>query len=276
MMRCETHFDLERMRLKRVLRRPLMKAVYGACDAFLAIGTMNKLFYRAMGVPGERIFLVPYAVDNERFAASATLAAAAKLDLKAKFGIPPDHPVLLYASKLVARKHPAQVIQAVAKLQSEGLKLCTLFVGSGEEEAELQQLAAELKVADVIFAGFINQAKLPQVMGISDVFVLPAENEPWGLVVNEAMSAGLPVIVGKDVGCAADLVSVGETGYTCVAGDVASLVSVLRPIISDCSVRKTMADNARRRISKWSFNECCDGLRAALGYLLQDKRRRLQ
>ena len=74
-----------------------------------------------------------------------------------------------------------------------------------------------------MFTGFVNQSELPALYAASDVFVLPSENEPWGLAVNEAMCASLPVVVSREVGCAPDLVRDGVNGYTPAAGDIAGL-----------------------------------------------------
>ena len=83
---------------------------------------------------------------------------------------------------------------AVAALRTAGHRVTLFMVGSGEMDHELRDLAAACDERSIVFAGFINQRDLPQVYAACDIFVLPAENEPWGLVVNEVMCAGLPVV----------------------------------------------------------------------------------
>ena len=85
------------------------------------------------------------------------------------------------------------------------------FVGAGPERERLTAFVERHEVPDVYFLGFWNQSELPRIYGACDVFVLPSENESWGLVVNEAMCAGLPVVVSEEVGAAADLCGTGTT-----------------------------------------------------------------
>jgi glycosyltransferase involved in cell wall biosynthesis len=129
-------------------------------------------------------------------------------------------------------------------------------------QAELERLALDLPF--VVMPGFVNQQELPALLGACDIFVLPAEDEPWGLVVNEAMCAGLPVVVSSEVGCANDLVENGGNGRTFPAGDVGGLTDALRPIVADPILRKAMSARSRELIERWSFQECLDGLREAV------------
>jgi glycosyltransferase involved in cell wall biosynthesis len=105
---------------------------------------------------------------------------------------------------------------------------------------------------------------LPQIYGAADAFVLPSENEPWGLAVNEAMCAGLPIVASVEVGCVADLVRAGVNGQTFAAGDAKGLANALHPILVDREIRKRMSAASRAIISRWSYAECAAGLQAAL------------
>ncbi len=114
------------------------------------------------------------------------------------------------------------------------------------------------------FHGFANQSVLPQIYGAADVFVLPSENEPWGLAVNEAMCAGLPIVASAEVGCVSDLVQAGINGQTFAAGDVEGLANALHSILVDTETRHRMSAASRAVISRWSYVECAAGLQAAL------------
>ena len=105
---------------------------------------------------------------------------------------------------------------------------------------------------------------MPQVYAASDVFVLPSVDEPWGLAVNEAMCAGLPIVLSEEVGCARDLVKHGVNGFTFRGGDVVGLAEALRPLIKSEEVRLAMGAKSRNLISSWSFSQCRDGLREAI------------
>jgi glycosyltransferase involved in cell wall biosynthesis len=268
MMRGETHLGLPSGRVKSVLRRPVMGALYRLCDRVLAIGSANAAFYRAMGVPKDKIFLVPYSVDNERFVRSATLDGRQRLQIRERFRLPADRPVVLYAAKLTPRKRPGDLIEAVWRLQSTTDRPFTvLMVGSGELERQLRTFCAEYALDSVVFTGFINQSELPALYGASDVFVLPSEHEPWGLAVNEAMCAGLPVVVCREVGCVADLVEDGVNGYTPTVGDVEGLAGALQRLIENEDVRRQQGQRSLARILQWGYQQCLDGIRSALAGL---------
>jgi glycosyltransferase involved in cell wall biosynthesis len=263
-MRVETHLALSRSRLKRVLRRPMVSALYRRCDGVLAIGSANTTFYRAMGVPDHRIFLMPYAVDNTRFMRESRLAGAERLELRSSLGVHDGRPIVLYAAKFQPRKRPDDLLRAVARLNSDGLVFQLAMVGSGEMEAELRALGTQLGLKNIHFQGFVNQRALPRIYAACDVFVLPSEDEPWGLAVNEAMCAGLPIVASTEVGCVHDLVSDGLNGRTFIVGDVKGLVEALRPLLGDAETRRRSGAASRDIITRWSYAECLDGLQAAL------------
>ncbi len=264
--RGDTHLDLPTTPLRRLLRSGLLGAQYHFIDRFLAIGSKNVDYYRALGVPEQRIFHLPFSVDNDRFSRASCLSAEERRAQRARLGVHDERPVLLYASKLMRRKHPDDLLRAAARLLGRGLPVHVVLAGAGEMEAELRSLATGLDLdAHVSFTGFVNQSALPALYAASDVFVLAAEHEPWGLVVNEVMCAGLPLVVGAGVGCVPDLIHPGVNGFTCEAGDPTSLARALEPLVRDAELRRRMGEQSRRLVSGWGYEQCRQGLRAALG-----------
>lgn len=262
--RGETHLRLERAAWKAAVRKPLLQAWYKAFDGFLAIGAANARYYRSMGVASERIFPMPYTVDNERFMAASATARESRAATRARLGLKGDAPAILYAAKLEPRKRPADLMRAVQRLQQQGLDAQLVIGGSGVLEAELKSLVATLGLRDVVFPGFVNQAELPSVYAACDVFVLPSQNEPWGLAVNEAMCAGLPVVLSEEIGCAEDLVAPGVNGVTFRSGDIAGLADALAPLVGDPGLRARWSAASAERIGRWSYRECAVGLRQAV------------
>jgi len=265
LMRGETHLGLARGSIKLRLRRPMIGTLYRWCDGLLAIGSANAAFYRSLGVPERKIFLVPYSVDNDRFAKSAQLTDEERADIRQRYKIPANQSAVLYAAKFTPRKRPGDLLEAVRRLKQETDRPFTVvMVGSGELERELRSFCAEHSLDNVVFAGFVNQNQLPAVYGVSDIFVLPSEHEPWGLAVNEAMCAGLPVVVSREVGCVPDLVKDGINGYTPAAGDVDGLTRALRRLIEDGDLRRRLGAASLARIQEWSYRQCLQGVRSAL------------
>ena len=268
MMRGETHLGLPRHGIRSTLRRPLMGALYRSCDRLLAIGSANAAFYRAMGVPDYKIFLVPYSVDNDRFVHSANLTTNQKAEVRKRYNVPVDRPLVLYAARFAQRKRPLYLLDAVRRLKMDtDVRFTLAMAGSGALEEELRAFCAEHALDNVVFTGFVNQSELPALYAASDIFVLPSQDEPWGLAVNEAMCAGLPIVVSREVGCAADLVRDGVNGYTPVAGDVAGLAKALQSLIENEDLRRRQGQESLARILQWGYPQCLEGIRSALAGL---------
>lgn len=260
----ETHLLLPRKGAKALLRKPLMGALYSQLDGFLAISQRNRDFYRAMGVPAQRIFDYPYTVDNQRFIAASRLSDTEREAVRADMGLAPGIPVVTFASKFMARKHPADLIKAGEILRRRGHALQLLYVGTGELEEKLRALAATCPELPVVFAGFRNQTELPRILGASDIFVLPSEDEPFGLIINEAMCAGLPIVAASEIGCVPDLVRHDENGRLFDARDATGLADALEPLVANSALREEMGRRSRSMMDGWSFGENAAGLRQAL------------
>ena len=263
-MRTETHIGLQRAGLRRGLRDGILSIAYRFIDGFLAIGTANRDYYLELGVPARKIFSVPYAVDNDRFIPAAQLTPEERAGERRRFGLHPDLPVVLYASKFMPRKHPDDVLRAMAVICQQGLRATLFMVGTGEMEDDLRALAKQLQLDNIVFGGFINQVELPKAYAVSDIFVLPAKCEPWGLIVNEVMCAGLPVVASDEVGCVGDLVHDGDNGLHIRAGDVQSLHHALGRLICDDQLRSKMGQRSLQIIRGWSYEQCRIGLQTAV------------
>jgi glycosyltransferase involved in cell wall biosynthesis len=263
-LRCDTHLGLRRSTLKSLLRRLVIGTYYRRLDGVLAVGSANRRFYQAIGVPDSRIFDMPYAVDNRRFMTEARLADSERQELRAGFGVYDERPIVLYAAKFERRKHPGDLLHAAALLHHGGIVFHIVMAGSGEMETELRDLAQRLDLTNIHFAGFVNQAALPRVYAACDIFVLPSEDEPWGLAINEAMCAGLPIVASAEIGCVPDLVYDGRNGRTFSAGKVQGLADAIRPLLINPELCLRMGKASREIIAGWSYAECRAGLRAAL------------
>ena len=235
---------------------------------FLAIGTLNRNYYLAKGVSPENIFLAPYAVDRDFF---QSLAAESRADFgpqRDALGLDRDATVVLFASKYMERKRGLDLVeafrQAYPRLLAAGVtKPVLAFAGSGEQA---EALAAAAQGLPVVFLGFQNQRSLARLFGLVDLFVLPSRHEPWGLVVNEAMSAGLPVIVSDEVGCWPDLVKDGVNGFVFPVGDREALAGALTAALSDPKRRAAMGEMSRKIIAGWGFAEDIDGFLRAVAW----------
>jgi glycosyltransferase involved in cell wall biosynthesis len=258
-------FSVQRSGPKRAAKRVAMAGLDRLVAAYLAIGTANRAYYRAQGVEEERIFAMPYAVDNARFRAAADAARPERERLKAELGIPAGRPVALMAARLVEAKAPGDLLTAW-RIFSDGTsperRPFLVIVGDGPLRPELERAAGGLDT--VRFAGFRNQTELPAFYAMADLFVLPSKREPWGLVVNEAMNAGCAILASDRVGAAPDLVREGVNGAVYPACSVPALAAALQRLFEDPERLRKMGRQSLSIIASWSFEEDVAGLRAAL------------
>jgi glycosyltransferase involved in cell wall biosynthesis len=246
-----------------VWRRAAQRALFRGVDAFLAIGSANREFYLNRGARPECIHMTPYSVDNDYFRQRVAAASSERDSLRRELRLSPSLPIVLFASKLQQRKRCADLLEAYASIRSQA-PAQIVVVGDGPEYASLTGYARSMGLEEVRFVGFKNQSELPAFYDLCDVFVLPSEREPWGLVVNEAMNAGKPIVASDAVGAARDLVLHGRTGYVYPVGDVAALARSLRLLVEDRHLRCRLGENARALVSAWGIEATVSGVRSAI------------
>lgn len=252
---------------KLIAKRVVLRRLFAMMDGFLAVGTRNRHYYEHYGAPRERIFAMPYAVDNAFFQRAAKAAAVRRDEFRGSLGLETRRPVILYASKLQAHKRPDDLLEAFARISPDGARAprpYLLFAGDGERRPALEARAAALRSTSVKFLGFRNQTELPALYDLCDVFVLPSGREPWGMVINEAMNAGRPVIASDRVGAAADLIADDTNGFVYPAGDVDALRDRLTRVLGDPGRAAAMGAASLARINQWDYEADRRGLLEAL------------
>jgi glycosyltransferase involved in cell wall biosynthesis len=250
--------------LRSLLRRATVGWQVRAVDAWLTIGRVNAEHLRSWGVPDERLFPMPYAVDNARFAASA--AAADTRALRRELGIG-ERPVALFVGKLMPRKRVLDAVEAMARLDGPAAarRPVLLIAGDGEQYGAAERAVADRGLQDSVrLLGFRNQSEMPGLYALAEVLLIPSAHEQWGLVVNEAMAAGTAILASEEVGAAYDLVAAGATGHVVPVGDVAAMAGRLGEILKDGAGAAAMGAAARARVATWDFEADVAGLRAAL------------
>lgn len=240
--------------------RSVMSAVFKRSSIrCLSIGSLNDQFYAGIGVPAHRRFLVPYSVDNARFRTAAQ--GLSKAEARKLLGLDKDAIVVLYVGKLVPWKRPDLLLRAVASLQRRDVHIA--YVGDGRLRESLEH-QSRTEGIDARFVGFLNQTEIVRAYAAADLLALPSEHEPWGLVVNEAMNFGLPILVSDHIGCGPDLVGDHGSGMIFESGNVEDLARCLSAMLADPRRLEAMSNASRRRISEWGFEGCAVGVRAAL------------
>ena len=244
-------------------RQWLMPVLLARYRGFASVGVAHTRFLIKNGVPLKRIFHVPHCVDNSRWFEQTNTAATDTDALRERFGIVHGHQVIVFAGKFESKKRPDLLIEAFARATMP--KTSLLMVGGGPLESSLRKQSEG--IANVQFLPFQNQQSLPSVFAVADLLVLPSEGaeETWGLVVNEAMAAGLPCIVSDHVGCREDLVIEGVTGWSFPHGDVGALASKLNLACDTVGRRGSeMRAAVRDHIARYDYASATSALLAAL------------
>jgi len=248
LLRGDSQLTTERSAVKRAIKYWPYRALLNAVAGHLVVGAANREYLTHYAVPETKLFDAPHAVDDGWFAAEAQTARVngGRERERAALAIPVDAKVAVFVGRLVDMKRPLDFIRALAD-SVVPVNLWGLIVGSGPLEREARALADTLG-ARVRFAGFRNQRSLPAIYAAADMLVLPSDGrETWGLVANEALASGVPVVVSDAAGCARDL-AVGESGRRYRMGQVSQLAAAMASLAEALDIRpRDVADAVRER-----------------------------
>ena len=232
------------------------------CDRFVVPGKAAFAYLKSLGSSDASILIAPNAVDNALFASKAEAARLQATEIREKLKLPPRF--ILFVGRLVPEKGVFDLLDAYAKLES-GVRsnVGLVFAGDGISREELVHRAKEIDSGVVCFPGFVQRENLPALYAPQKLSVLPTHSDTWGLVVNEAMACGLPIIVSNVAGCSSDLVENGWNGYVVPARDPGKLSAAIDSLVGQLELTKKMNARSLERIRNYSPEACADGLAAA-------------
>ena len=242
---------------------PRMLRLFAACAY---VGQDSRAYYLHYGVPDERLYFSPHTVDNARFSSAATLLTRDMA--RQRLGVSPEAYIILFAGKVLTSKRPFDLVRAAALMQaSHPGTVQVLVAGDGPARNQLEAAALEAQVVLRVL-GFRNQSEMPAVYRAADVLVLPSE-ETWGLVANEALACGVPVVASNACGCARDLLLDGRAGRVYPFSDIPALAQALS------AVREAppSAGDINARANEYAPERAAAGIVAA-GHAVVDEYRR--
>ena len=232
------------------------------CDGFVVPGTASFAYLRAFGVPEGTISIAPNAVDNDLFARAADVARRNGAALRRSLSLPPRY--FLYVGRLVREKGVFDLLEAYARLEDKlRSEVGLVLVGDGPAMPELLERGARIAPGEVRCAGFVQRDALSSYYALAEALVFPTLSDPWGLVVNEAMACGLPVIGSRAAGCVPDLVCDQWNGYVISPGDIQGLAWAMASLARQAELVKTMGARSADRVFRNSPAACASGLAAA-------------
>jgi glycosyltransferase involved in cell wall biosynthesis len=220
---------------------------------FLPGGTRQARYLARFGVKSERMTVAQMTVDVSairRFC--ATDREGLRLAARARWGISADARIALYVGRLEDYKGIDVLLAAFSRFAEKEKDARLVIAGDGSLRGQIETIAANPE-RGVVYLGRLSGDDVLRAYLAADLVVLPSLFEPWGLVVNEAMACGLPVIVSDRVGCADDLIRHGETGLVVGAGSETELASAIGQLAQDEPVRHRMGQAAERLISNWTL-----------------------
>lgn len=234
------------------------------CDAFVVPGKSARHYLIGFGVDSQKIFTAPNAVDTALFSRLRSLEADTRIRLRAQFGLPERY--FLFVGRLVREKGVLDLLDAYQQMPDTlRTEVGLVLAGDGPMRPELETRAREIYPGSVHFPGFVHREDLPAYYTLAECFVLPTHSDPWGLVVNEAMACGLPVICTRVAGCAADLVC--ANGRSIPPGNIDELAHAMEELARNVVLRKAMGDQSRDMIETYSPETWAAGMAQAAAQL---------
>jgi len=253
---------------KAFVRDLALRGFYSQIARFAAIGTEARQHLGRLGIPADRIGWAPYCVDSVQVEAQVGQWLPRRDELRAKLGIGAGDVALIFSGKLIPKKQPLLILDAIEGLSpSRRQRIHLIVMGDGELRADVERKGRQVLGARFHQAGFVNQSEMGQWYAVADCLVLPSKKgagETWGLVVNEALQFGLPAVVSDGVGCHPDLVG-PATGRVFRSGSADDLARALSETMSSLlGNRAATAAACRERVGLFSLGMAERGLTESL------------
>ena len=240
----------------------LKRKYLGMCRGFVVPGEASKSYLQQLGLPAELIFKAPDAVENELFTQGARMARTNLATVRKRIDVPERY--FLNVGRLIRAKGVFDLLEAYAKLDEEiRASVGLVFVGEGDAKSELIRRASLIRPGTVKVSLFVQKEQLAEFYALADAFVFPTHSDPWGLVVNEAMASGLPVIASNVAGCVSDLVEDGWNGFIVPVSDVRRICSSMELLAKGNDLRGQMGERSLQRIQEYSPEACAAGIAKA-------------
>lgn len=249
MMIDSTTLDHRRVWWKEGIKRFLVKRYY---DAALVGGKASRQYMAQLGMADGYMWEGCDVIDNEYFYGKAERMLENATEHREKEKLQEHY--FLFVGRFVEKKNLLQLIEAYHRyreLEPDGWRL--VLVGDGSQREDLYEQARALGLEDVVWPGFKQADELPLYYALASAFILPSTSEPWGLVVNEAMACGLPILVSNRCGSAWDLVSEGSNGYTFDPYDTEEIAESMRRLSKSTEAeRRAMSEASQEIISGYT------------------------
>ncbi len=251
----------------RMLRFMLAKYILGKANAVIVPGRFSYRYHQRLGISKDRIFVANQST-NDVSKDNRNEISRDEIGVNQKY-------IILYLGRIIGVKGLDILIKAFKKIEMEREDVFLLIGGEGKFRLSCEKLARELEIRNIKFLGSIPSEKVGSYYKLSDIFVLPScitnRAEAWGLVINEAMSMGKPIITTDAVGASYDLVKDGINGYVVKNKNVHELYEALKRILQDNRLMRAMGENSRKIFEEFNdYDKMFEGFKNAIVYVTNE------
>jgi glycosyltransferase involved in cell wall biosynthesis len=212
----------------------------------------------SLGLLEDAVFIFPNACDVQRIMAESDAARRDGRAAAMRLRYAGTKPLVLFVGRLIPTKDVGTLLTALERLARAGTPVACALAGAGQERSALERQVRQLRLPNVSFLGEVENSALPSLYAAADVVCLPSIEEPWGVVVNEALAAGCPVVCSEAVGAAADMIRPGENGAIFSTRDAEALARSLQDVIQ--LDRHIALEHARAVARLWDYSRMRAGL----------------
>jgi glycosyltransferase involved in cell wall biosynthesis len=256
---------------RRAWKEAIKRFAFTRVDGVLTTGRDGRSFAIRYGADRDAIYVLPHFVDFDYFSLQRAVHRPARAHIRAQLGV--CGITYLYVGRLWRGKGVDDLLTAFADLQQEAKQTVSLLlVGDGVDEDRFRERCQHDRLNNVVFAGFRHRDELPRMYAAADVFVFPTLGDPFGHVVEEAMSSGIPVLTTSSAGEIRDRVIDGESGFIVPPARPDALLSRMRLLAADDNLRDHMGQAAFDRAHGQTGERWAEAFEAAVDALLQRPR----
>jgi glycosyltransferase involved in cell wall biosynthesis len=235
---------------RRQVKETVVPQIVRRAASVLVVGSLARDSVVALGADLARVRTFANTIDVQAYAERVDRLAARRPKLRSSFGLADDDVAVVSVARLAREKGLDTMLRAA---EVSGVR--PVIVGSGPERERLAKLAP-----GAVLTGELPQDRVAEAYAAADVFCLLSTHEPWGVAVNEAAAAGLPLVLSDRVGAAADLLRDGENGMVVAAGDVAGAAEAFRRLAANPGLRRAYGARSREIIAAWGYGPSVEAL----------------
>jgi glycosyltransferase involved in cell wall biosynthesis len=254
----------------RPLARFLKSRIIRAVDALIVPGKRARGFCLEMGANADRVFVAPNAVDNAHIIEAVSQIRAQEARVREELLLL-NRTTILYVGQLIERKGVSYLLEAYSRIEREVERATLIVIGDGPDMSSLVSLSKALGCSDVRFLGWVNETTKLSYLSLADLFVLPTLNDVWGLVLNEALVSGLPIVTTSAAGASDDLIEPGVNGLVVSPGNADELYAGILKMIR---AREGLAPNfnqSAERAERFSIPTMANGFVKAIEYAQRNR-----